>query len=194
MELVGQDMHPCVNRILQFAIHLVSWSKTLSDGLAIPIVFCSSSIEAILDLVDDGVQARARHHSFDQLFQKRFATREDISNAREQQEMLGLMKEYELDSVEVLDELLARLLATTLRPQDNADKPLTMLEDCEAGRLYPGRRIIDGFLDEGMDEEDVKILRTLQWFQLLPGHWALTFRALAKVLVGCLRECLLPHH
>jgi nuclear pore complex protein Nup107 len=119
---------------------------------------------------------------------------EDISNAREQQEMLGLMKEYELDSVEVLDELLARLLATTLRPQDNADKPLTILEDCEAGRLYPGRRIIDGFLDEGMDEEDVKILRTLQWFQLLPGHWALTFRALAKVLVGCLRECLLPHH
>jgi len=113
---------------------------------------------------------------------------EDITQVREQTELLSLMTDtYEMETVSILSEQLKFQLDTTVEGI-RVSKPLRILERCEEDKLYSGQRIIVDFLPETVGKSDVAIVQSLQWFQLLPGHWQITFNALATALRKCLGE------
>ncbi|KAK0869962.1 Nucleoporin nup84 [Friedmanniomyces endolithicus] len=113
-------------------------------------------------------------------------TLQDVHESREQRHMLDLMQKYDLPLVEILTEQLRCTLTSNADLNDFLEKPLRIVEDCEISQLYPGRRIFDGFLALDLTDDDAMIVRSLQWFQLLEGHWQLTFQSLAKALRACL--------
>ncbi|EMD00818.1 hypothetical protein BAUCODRAFT_61324 [Baudoinia panamericana UAMH 10762] len=110
----------------------------------------------------------------------------DVTQPDEQRMMINLMREYKLDITAILQEQLGWTLASKLSSEKQLKKPLRMLENCEVNNLHPGQRITESFLDGTMTEDDMAILRCLQWFQMVPGHWHMTFSALAEALRGCL--------
>ncbi|KAK1027709.1 Nucleoporin nup84 [Friedmanniomyces endolithicus] len=113
-------------------------------------------------------------------------TLQDVHESREQRHMLDLMQKYDLPLVEILTEQLRCSLTSNADLSDSLEKPARLVEDCEVSQLYPGRRIADGFLDLDLTDDDTMMVRSLQWFQLLQGHWQLTFQSLAKALRMCL--------
>ncbi|KAK3114296.1 Nucleoporin nup84 [Teratosphaeriaceae sp. CCFEE 6253] len=110
----------------------------------------------------------------------------DVSQVKEQQQMLSLMEAFDIEPVEVLTELQRWTTAARASQGETAETPLRILEDCEVTQLHPGRRIINGFLEQRLSDDDMATVQTLSWFQLLPGHWQLTFASLAASLRTCL--------
>ncbi|TKA65993.1 hypothetical protein B0A55_09643 [Friedmanniomyces simplex] len=111
---------------------------------------------------------------------------QDIEESREQQQMLNLMPNYGLPVVAILTEQLRHTLASKADLSNLPERPVRVVEECEVSQLYPGRRIVDGFLHAELTDDDGMIVRSLQWFQLLKGHWELTFKSLANALRTCL--------
>ncbi|KAK5123074.1 hypothetical protein LTR85_003270 [Meristemomyces frigidus] len=122
---------------------------------------------------------------------------QDVTRPSEMGELLGLIrKEYDMDVVHILLEQLEFTLYDRLDSAPAVRHPLRILEDCEISQLHPGQRIMEGFLPETMHDNDMALVRSLQYFQLLDGQWKVTFASLAlglrKALVtgrfGCAFE------
>ncbi|KAK4547263.1 hypothetical protein LTR36_000918 [Oleoguttula mirabilis] len=122
---------------------------------------------------------------------------QDVTQPDEMSELLALMQnEYGMDVVYIFLEQLEFTLFDRLGDALPVRQPLRILEDCEISQLHPGQRIMDDFLPDTMDENDATLVRSLQWFELLGGHWKVTFESLAlglrKALVtgrfGCALE------
>ena len=117
---------------------------------------------------------------------------EDITHSREQTATLRLIADtYHLDVVSILNEQLSFRMDSTL--QGYVEKPLRILEKSEDDRLYPGQRIAVDFLPGDYTASDDVIIRSLQWFEVLPGYWAVTFNALSAALRRCLGESVVSH-
>ncbi|SMY20693.1 unnamed protein product [Zymoseptoria tritici ST99CH_1A5] len=111
---------------------------------------------------------------------------QDVTNDREQEDMLALMKNYKLDNLLVLNEQLMFLLDATVGKQMQNPKPIKMMEQTEIMTLYPGQRIVVDFLPEYATKDDEAIVRSLRWFYILDGHWRETFSRFSVALRKCL--------
>lgn len=112
---------------------------------------------------------------------------QDVTQPSEQEEMLSLLKGYDMDAVMICREQLSYCLEKALRDTTPPKaKLLTILETTEESKVHSGHRIMVGFLPEMLDEQDVSIVKSLQWFQLLRGEWKITFAALALAVRTCL--------
>jgi len=111
---------------------------------------------------------------------------QDIRQVKEQQHMLDLLGRYDLKVVAILMNQLQLVLDINLGESQPVKKPLQILEDCDVTNIHPGQRIIEDFFLEELDESDVAIVRSLQWFYLLQGHWDITFSCLSLALRKCL--------
>ncbi|KAK5675074.1 Nucleoporin nup84 [Elasticomyces elasticus] len=111
---------------------------------------------------------------------------QDIHDSRDQQEMLRLMARYGLPIEYILKEQLRYTLASKADMSNLVVRPAQIVEACEISQLSPGQRIIEDFSRGDLTDDDMMIVRSLKWLQLLRGHWELTFRSLAHALRTCL--------
>lgn len=111
---------------------------------------------------------------------------QDISQVKEQQHMLDLLGKYDLNVIAILISQLRMALDVNLGEAQTVKNPLKILEDCDVSNIHPGQRITEDFFLEDLDGSDLAIVRSLQWFQLLQGHWDITFSCLSLALRKCL--------
>lgn len=112
---------------------------------------------------------------------------QDVTQPNEQRALLNLMEgTYHMDVVMIFTEQLDHVLAAKLGSAAPVKRPMRILESTEISQLHPGQRIIENFLPDSLDDTDVAIVRSLQWFQLLHGHWGVTFSSLSLALRKCL--------
>lgn len=105
---------------------------------------------------------------------------QDVTQPSEMAELLSLMeKDYDMDVVHIFLEQLDNTLYERLDSRSPVSQPLRILEDCKVSQLHPGQQIMEDFLPDTMEENDVALVRCLQWFELLKGHWKVTFESLA---------------
>lgn len=114
---------------------------------------------------------------------------QDVSRPEEQETIVRLMGEVGISVQSVLVEQLRWVLEDRFRKQGKAEPLFKILEDCEVSKLHPGRRIINGSVREELTPADIAVVQCLGWFQLVKGHWALTFKSLAQALQACLSKC-----
>lgn len=112
---------------------------------------------------------------------------QDITDQQEQRGMINLLGDHDLDVKAILIEQNAWVVEHNLE-HDYAEQPLRILEHTDETKLHPGQRIIIDFLPDIVSAEDDAIVRSLQWFQLMSGHWRVTFEALTLALRQCLGE------
>jgi len=101
---------------------------------------------------------------------------QDISSPREREELLGLVKEFDMSPKDILWELTNYLqdeLFTVVR----TPKGINILEPTEDG-VYPGQRVKIGALPSEVSPQEEAFVMSYQWFQELEGHWTETFLAL----------------
>jgi len=115
---------------------------------------------------------------------------QDVSNPTEQKEILSLMQShYDMDVVAIFTEQLNFILSQRVSIAAAPDRPLRILEDTKTTNLYPGQRIMEDFMPDTLEETDVALVRSLQWFELLRGQWQVTFSSLSLALRKALGEC-----
>ena len=113
---------------------------------------------------------------------------QDITDVKEQEETMKLLVHYGGDIILVLNEQMSYALNNALSYQKQLNRPLRMLETLKDTKFYPGQRIMAGFLPETTSKEDDSVVSSLQWYNLLSGHWTETFQALSLTLRKCLGE------
>jgi nuclear pore complex protein Nup107 len=118
---------------------------------------------------------------------------QDVTQPREQRNMLELMKKFDLRLVPIIETQLSLVIRRELGDAEPVEKPLRILEDVEVGRLYPGQRIAQDFYPETMTESAVAVVNSLQWFRLLEGHWEVTFSSLSFALRKALSKLAYIH-
>ena len=118
---------------------------------------------------------------------------QDITDAKEQQETLGLLKQYRLDVIFILNEQLGYMLDQHLANDlGNKEKPLKMLEASREAH-HPSQRIANDFLPEQATEDDRAIVASLRWFNMIDGQWEKTFGNLSLALRKALGKSFLAH-
>lgn len=102
----------------------------------------------------------------------------DIQDGKESMEFVKLMEIYSIDAIGVLkgqcQYLLGKVADTPPPP------PFSMLEDTR-DELNPGRRVKLDTLDVDITEAEEALIRSLEAFYSIQGHWVTTFEALAHV-------------
>lgn len=107
---------------------------------------------------------------------------QDITDEREQQETLGLLKQYGLDVVFILNEQLGYMLDQYMANDlGRMEKPLKMLETSQEAH-HPSQRIASDFVPEHSIEDDRAIVASLRWFNIIDGQWEKTFGNLSLAL------------
>ena len=103
----------------------------------------------------------------------------DITDSSERQNVVTLMLQHGMDVTAVIQALLEKTLdnITSATPA----KPFTILEDTIDQRC-PGRRVNTSFFPDAVTKEQEDLVKALEWFLLLPGHWDETFDALTTAL------------
>ena len=120
---------------------------------------------------------------------------QDVTDPIEQLTLPNLMqKEYGMDVESIYVEQLESILDHKLESATSVSRPVRILEKCEISQLHPGQRIIEDLLVEGLDDVETKIVRSLRWFELLPGQWKSTFLSLSLALRMCLSTLPLKSH
>ena len=112
-------------------------------------------------------------------------TLQDITSQKDQKDYMGIMREFDLDTVAIMTEQLNFVMRKALRG-DSVGGPLRILERTEETKLHPGRRIILNFLHEEYSQEDEAVASSLSWFGLTPSGWKVTFEALSLAVRKCL--------
>jgi hypothetical protein len=110
---------------------------------------------------------------------------EDITDSHEQVRFLDLLGQYDLDVISILTEQLRRVFVYPL-PGQGVDRPLQMLEPTSDIKLYPGHKIIVGFLSDETTEQDEAMVSCLRWFHHMRGGWKVMFEALSVAMRKCL--------
>ncbi|KXT02713.1 hypothetical protein AC578_5450 [Pseudocercospora eumusae] len=106
---------------------------------------------------------------------------EDITEPKEQDETLQLLRQYDLDVVFILNEQLGYVLDKLLTKNLKSEKPVNMLKPSDDAK-HPGQRISEEFLADEHPEEDSKVLASLKWFDIVEGLWERTFYSLSLAL------------
>lgn len=109
---------------------------------------------------------------------------QDVTEYGEQEELLKLLVQYQLDSVQIINEQLSFVLEQNVG--ESIETPLRMLEYNTTPISYPGQCIVNGFYNVDPSEEDDAVVRSLRWFTIIEGHWEETFSALSLALRKCL--------
>jgi nuclear pore complex protein Nup107 len=117
---------------------------------------------------------------------------QDITNEKEQGDMLSLLKQYNLNVVLILNTQLGLVLDACLANDVKQDeKPLNIVEGSHEG-YHPSQRVRQGFVPQSPSEEDVSIVASLRWYNILEGQWEHAFGSLALALRKALSK--LPHY
>jgi nuclear pore complex protein Nup107 len=61
------------------------------------------------------------------------------------------------------------------------EKPLNIVEGSHEG-YHPSQRVRQGFVPQSPSEEDVSIVASLRWYNILEGQWEHAFGSLALAL------------
>jgi nuclear pore complex protein Nup107 len=115
---------------------------------------------------------------------------QDVSSARERQELLSLIEGFGLNPKDILWELTNFLQDELLGTRTQA-KALRILESSDED-LYPGQRIKAGSLPSEVGPQEEAFVMSFEWFLQTQGHWTETFAALNMGLRDCLCKCRLP--
>lgn len=116
----------------------------------------------------------------------------DITDSQEQKRMVELMNLSKVNTVAALTEQYFYATAEgSLVPEgDSGISTFEILEPTDV-YLWPGQRIKTGFVPEKIDSEEETIIRSVEWFMHIKGHWNTTFSALIYVMKRLLRKS--PH-
>jgi nuclear pore complex protein Nup107 len=115
---------------------------------------------------------------------------QDVTDHKEQQEILRLLEQYKLDNVQIINEQLRFMLERNIG--EPIETPLKMLEYNTTPITYPGQCIANGFYPVEPQDEDDAVVRSLRWFVIIDKHWEETFSALSLALRKCLRTLFTP--
>ncbi|KAI9698843.1 MAG: Nucleoporin nup84 [Bogoriella megaspora] len=107
---------------------------------------------------------------------------EPIEDSRERRSFINMLKNYNLNTVEVLKSHYGWALSKT-GLSNKHEKPfeLEMLEETEVG-LWPGHRIKAEFFEDDVTADEEMVIKSLEWFLLLEGNWVETFQVLTQAI------------
>ncbi|KAL9087653.1 MAG: hypothetical protein Q9165_006577 [Trypethelium subeluteriae] len=99
-----------------------------------------------------------------------------------QREYIKLLRSYDLDVLGILTAQYEwRLSEGNLANSDDQQFQFDLLEPADP-KLWPGQRIRSEFYRRELKVEELDIIRSLEWFLLVDGHWIETFAILTSAL------------
>jgi nuclear pore complex protein Nup107 len=112
-------------------------------------------------------------------------TMTDVQDLQEKMHFTKLMSTYGIDAIAVLIEQAKYLMEEVLPKKPAGQGNLKIIENTKED-LYPGQRIKLNFVEEGKGGEG--IADHLAVFQLMEGHWDVSFQTLAYACRKLLRK------
>ncbi|KAF2232716.1 hypothetical protein EV356DRAFT_449734 [Viridothelium virens] len=99
-----------------------------------------------------------------------------------QREYIKLLRTYDLDVLGILTAQYEwRLSAGNMANNDGQQFKLDLLEPTDP-KVWPGQRVRSGFYRSELKSEERDIIRSLEWFLLVDGHWIETFAVVTRAL------------
>ena len=115
-----------------------------------------------------------------------------IQTPREQRSYVKLLQTYNLDVFGVLTAQYEWLLSEgNMTTNSSSSFTLDLLEP-ESSKIWPGQRIKSEFYRSGVEDNELAVIQSLEWFLLVDGYWVDTFKILATAMENFLREFQCP--